>query len=53
MSVGLVLAMIFAVLKLTHHVAWNWNQVLLPVYIELGLGVLVAIIIGIIVVKKA
>lgn len=40
MTIGLVLALIFIVLKLTGTIAWSWLWVVSPVFIELGLQVL-------------
>ncbi len=34
MSIGLLLSIIFMVLKLTGNIDWNWFIVLLPVIIE-------------------
>jgi hypothetical protein len=44
MSLGLLLTLIFMVLKLTHQIDWAWWQVLLPEFIELGIITLIVIV---------
>lgn len=43
MSLGLVLTIIFTVLKLTGYIDWSWFQVMIPVIIELVVTFLVVI----------
>jgi hypothetical protein len=52
-SLGVLLTVIFAVLKLIHEVTWNWNQVFLPLYIELGFDALLFVLFFIFVLVKA
>ncbi|WP_165821720.1 hypothetical protein [Mycobacterium colombiense] len=40
MSIGVILTIIFMVLKLTHFIAWAWWQVLIPLFIEVGFDIL-------------
>lgn len=51
MSIGVVLTIIFAVLKLTGFVAWTWPGVFVPLFIELGIDALFLIGLGIFVWK--
>lgn len=41
MSIGVVLTMLFMVLKLSHQVQWAWLWVLLPLLLQAGLDVVV------------
>lgn len=41
MSLGVVLTIIFVVLKLTHEIGWSWWLVLLPILIEVGIDVVI------------
>lgn len=50
MTLGLVLSIIFMILKLTGHSDWSWWLVFLPVMIEFALAFLVAL--GVYVSKK-
>lgn len=47
-----LLALVFIVLKLTGHIAWSWWWVLSPLWISLGLGLLVLAIVGIVVLAR-
>ncbi len=38
MTIGLLLSIIFMVLKLTGHIDWNWGIVFLPAIIEFVLS---------------
>lgn len=44
MSLGLLLTIIFLVLQLTHNIDWTWWQICLPVFIEVGLYVVLWIL---------
>ena len=41
MTIGLLLSIIFMVLKLTGHIDWNWGIVFLPAIIEFALSILI------------
>ncbi len=41
MTIGLLLSIIFMVLKLTGHIDWNWGIVFLPAIIEFVLSLTV------------
>jgi hypothetical protein len=42
-----ILTLIFITLKLTGHIAWSWWWVLSPLWIPVGIVLLIAIIFGI------
>lgn len=44
MGIGGVLFLVFLVLKLTHLIDWSWFWVLSPLWISIGLGLIVLII---------
>ena len=52
MSVGVILSIIFLVLKLCGVVTWSWWIVALPMLIEFGLAVLITMIVIIAVLYK-
>lgn len=41
MSMGLLLSIIFMILKLTGYISWNWGIVFLPAIIEFALAITV------------
>ena len=43
MSVGIVLSIIFTVLKLTGYIGWTWPQVLIPFFIELVVDTIILV----------
>ena len=43
-----ILTLIFITLKLTGHIAWSWWWVLSPLWIPVGIVLLIAIIAGIV-----
>ncbi|AWD93332.1 hypothetical protein AB9_095 [Acinetobacter phage vB_AbaM_B9] len=42
-----LLTIVFIALKLTGYIAWSWWLVLLPMIIQVGIGVIALLIIGI------
>lgn len=44
MSIGVLLTIIFTVLKLTGFVGWTWPGVFIPLFIELGFDALILIV---------
>jgi len=45
MSLGMVLFLIFLILKLTNTITWSWWWVAAPLWIPLAIGIVVATII--------
>jgi hypothetical protein len=46
LSLGWVLFIVFLVLKLTHVISWSWWWVTSPLWISLGIGIVVLAIFG-------
>lgn len=46
MTLGVLLTIIFMVLKLTHNIDWSWWWVLLPAIIEIGVDALIVMLFG-------
>lgn len=44
MTIGLLLTIVFAILKLTHTVDWSWWIVVLPAIIEAGIDILLVLL---------
>lgn len=44
MSIGLLLTALFLILQLTGNIDWYWWQIALPIFIELGILLLWAIV---------
>ncbi|BCP41397.1 hypothetical protein MINTMi27_14900 [Mycobacterium intracellulare] len=51
MSIGVVLTIIFVVLKLLHDIDWSWWLVMLPVIIEAGLDIILVLAGGSLIMK--
>lgn len=45
LSIGVLLTIIFTVLKLTGFVGWTWPGVLIPLFIELGIDALIVLVV--------
>lgn len=51
-GLGGLLFVVFLVLKLTHVIAWSWVWVLAPLWIPLGIAILVGLVVAVIVFAK-
>ena len=52
MAWGIILTIVFLVLKLTKVIAWKWIWILSPLWMSVGLAILLVILVGLILFAK-